>query len=78
MFKYIITVLIFLMPACSNPPNTPSWPMPMFAGSESSKKAQPVYGRTIYEDEEITVTEVLGIEWGGDKPPHLTLKNDID
>jgi len=69
MIKYLITLIILLTSSCGNPPNTPSWPI---------SKAEPIYGRTVFEDDEITVIEVLEIERDGDEPSRLTLKNDID
>ncbi|HLD90846.1 MAG TPA: hypothetical protein VI911_07540 [Patescibacteria group bacterium] len=69
MIKHLLALTILLTPSCGNPPSTPSWSMP---------EAQPIYGKTVFEDDEITVVEVTGIEGDGDKPSHLILKNDID
>ena len=80
MIKYLITLIILLTSSCGNPPNTPSWPI---------SKAEPIYGRTVFEDDEITVIEILEIDPSslratprhgrdGDEPSLLTLKNDID
>ena len=69
MIKFIIVLIILLTSSCGNPPSTPPWSIP---------EAEPIYGRTVFEDDEITVVEVIGIEGGGFQPPLLTLKNDID
>ena len=76
MLKYLIALIILLTPACGNPPNTPVWPTPVFAGNDP--KAKPIYGRTVFEDDDITVVEVLGIERDGLSPSHIALKNDMD
>ena len=84
MIKHLVTLIILLTPSCTNPPSTPSWPMPLLAGKDP--KSKPIYGRTVFEDDEITVVEVLGverhcfkgIERDGSSPSHLILKNDTD
>ena len=80
MIKFIIVLIILLTSSCGNPPSTPPWSIP---------EAEPIYGRTVFEDDEITVIEILEIDPSslratprhgrdGDEPSHLTLKNDID
>lgn len=85
MIKLLFLIIILLVPACNNPPSTPSWPTPVFAGSDptvpgrrTEPEKKPLYGRTLFEDDDVTVIEIIDLEKDGDKPSFSILENDLD